>query len=246
MVYPTEPSAGLARVLPFNQRESGQAVPARRAITRSKQTVRVRYPPLKARGMIDCESALEGLSALYIDLSPPVKTFRSQPFTVNLSVAGETKRYTPDFEVKLHDGRTLIIEVKPFHRCIEAGVYEKLIAAHHHFSSQNIEYLILTDLDLKPSTKQENLRLLRYYARVNVDHKARFLIRQHVSLCGITTLGDLVGLGFSKTSIYSLIVSQALATDLDTEISTNSPIFIPEENDHEKCLFEGRSALNLK
>ncbi|MCR6653146.1 MAG: hypothetical protein NVV73_17395 [Cellvibrionaceae bacterium] len=196
--------------------------------------------------MIDCESALEGLAALYIDLSPAVKTFRSQPFTVTLFVDGEMKRYTPDFEVELFDGRTLIIEVKPLFRCITDDVRKKLVAAHHYFLDTDNDYRILTDVDLKPAAKQENLRLLRYYARVNVDHKTRFLIRQHVARYGITSIGDLVNIGFSRASIYSLIVSQAISTDLNTEISSNSPIFVREENDHEKCLFEGRSALNLK
>lgn len=247
MLFPPKsaPRTGVRGVLlPYRSTKNQGKPPARRAITPSKQTVRVRYPSLKAGRMIECESALEGIAATYIDLSQAVIGLRSQPFTVSMLVNGQTKRYTPDFKVKLRSGRTLIIEVKPYDRCLVPEVLEKLRAAHAHFELRGYEFLVLTDLDLKHPIKQSNLRTLRYYARVPVSHQMRVFARGLVSR-GAVSLLELEQQGIDKATVYSLIANHVLATDLSVRFGATSPISIAEENDHEKRLFEGRSVHEL-
>lgn len=233
-------------VLPFINPRTGGGTPVRKPITRSRKTIRVRYPSIKANRVIECESALEATAAHYIDLSKPVSKFACQPFKIDLLVNGETVKYTPDFRVDMTNGQTLIVEVKPLTRCIEEETRMKLAAAHHHFSELGYEYVILTDEDIGDPEKLENLRTLRYYARVPVDHVVRVRARTLVGNAGFISFEALEKMGFTKPTIYSLLANQVLSTDLSNSINPYSPISLPKESDHETCLFKGRSALDLR
>lgn len=227
----------------FAKEQSGQAV--RKAITRSKQTIRAAVPSTKGKRSIDCESGLESKFALYAEISPVVVDWFCQPFKIQLAQADSITTYTPDFKLTLRSGAIVIIEVKPLSRCLESSTLTKLRAAHHYFGEIGWEYKVFTDHDMDSSEYFQNLNLLRYYKRVPVNHARRVSVRKLVDNNEYLSIQELEKAGFNKPIIYSLIANNALSTDLSIPINPHSPIKLPEENANEERLFKGRSALDL-
>lgn len=222
------------------------ASPARKVITRSKQTIRTAYPSTKSGKTNDCESGLESKVAACLELSPGVMRWRPQPFTLRLTVDGESKKYTPDFHVTLRNEKILIIEVKPFQKCLEELVSLKLVAAHYHLERRGVSFGIVTELDVGTNVLHQNLNLLRYYARVECKKTEIKSALAFISISDCATIFELESAGYSKSFIYSLLANNKLHTDLTIALSPLSIITLPQENDNEKCFFHSRSAINFE
>jgi TnsA endonuclease N terminal len=248
MIVPTKPTGNAQRrgvVIPFPSSKGAGDQPVRKVITPSKNGIRTAFPSTKAGGSNDCESGLESRAAAFIEVSPGVSGWACQPLKLSLQVNGSIHEYTPDFKITLRSGRVIIIEVKPLSDCLRDDVRPKLVAAHHYFDCIGWKFIILTEKDLGTNDYYQNLNVLRYYLRVPVAHERRVKARKYVSDHGFLSFIELERLGFDKPTIYSLLVNEALATDLSISLNPYSPITLPEESDHEACLFKGRSALDL-
>jgi len=124
-------------VVPFGTRQEAQLC---QKSVRQRRDVRVRepvrptagrvvgfYPSTKNNRLVAWESQLEQKACALFEFSADVVSYREQPITVYFESDGQMRRYTPDFELRFHDGRSMYLEVKPFAK-LQRNL--KLLRAH--------------------------------------------------------------------------------------------------------------------
>lgn len=123
--------------------------------------------PKNGRVEIRLESLLEQSVAQALELDPRVRSYRTQPFTLELStgrlLAERPSRrqaletfYTPDFVADVN-GLEVVIEVKPAAFLEERR--EQLVHLRSRFSALGRRFVVITEADLPP-VYQRNLAVL--------------------------------------------------------------------------------------
>jgi hypothetical protein len=138
---------------------------ARRVISPSGGIVRGKFPSRKNGRMVHHEGLLE-LDAIYLfETSPQVVRFREQPTSIHYPDGAKLRRYTPDFELLLVNGTTVIIEVKPLRFLEQENVRQKFDRIEEHLVRSSTRYLILTDQRIRQEPRLSNLRWIYHQAR---------------------------------------------------------------------------------
>lgn len=78
------------------------------------------------------------------EISNFIISLAHEPFGIPYVVSGKTHKYYPDFLVN----QSIVVEIKPFGRLSESDVILKKSIAEEYCSSNNFEYLIITEHDL--------------------------------------------------------------------------------------------------
>lgn len=110
------------------------------------------------------ESRHEMAMALCLEFNDNVDFYQAQPAHIEFLFKGKMRRYTPDFFVRLKNGRMLVIEVK----CAsilkkDAILRERLELLHNVYEARGIEFRVVTDEQLHIGVLIPNLfSLLRY------------------------------------------------------------------------------------
>lgn len=137
---------------------------ARNIISRSGGIMRGKFPSRKNGRMVHHEGLLE-LDAIYLfETSPLVIKYREQPLKINFPDGGKLRRYTPDFEVFLKNGEQILIEVKPTRSLENEAVAHKLECVSEYLKRSGQNFLILTEMLLRDSPRQSNLRWIFHQA----------------------------------------------------------------------------------
>ena len=150
---------------PFAQKEGSHSAKsrAREPISRSRGQMRGKFPSIKAGRMIHCESLLELDLAVVLEFSKAIVRYREQPLTAHYVFDGRIRRYTPDFEITLASGETMLIEVKPAQKLLDEQERKRFEQIADHFARQGQRFAILTELEIRQTVLLANLRcLLRY------------------------------------------------------------------------------------
>lgn len=152
----------------------------------SKRTRRGRachvFMSAKAGGLISMESYEEYKRALLFEIDPRVMHYSEQPWTMEVS-SGEIRPsrehfkpatadllfYTPDFTLRLDDGRILIIEVKK--TSPSAPLAEKYALAQGHCKQHGFEFMVLEGGHLTDAL----LRNCEYLARTSAEYFKKHL-----------------------------------------------------------------------
>lgn len=104
-------------------RRSGDIAPWRDFRRRHGQThYSGPVPVVHAGGRLADESRLELARLLLADFDPHVEWILSQPFLIEATVSGETRRHVPDFALIDRQGLITIVNVKPASRLGNAKV----------------------------------------------------------------------------------------------------------------------------
>lgn len=157
---------------------SGKAqLRAREPIGRSFGLVRGKFPSRKMDRMIHWESQLERDAVLLFEFSPGVTAYQEQPFTAHYTIDDKTRRYTPDFEITLTSGETVVIEIKPEQKLLEPVTKRKFEHILRYFDRRGQPFLLLTEANIRQAELLENLRLL-------VRHRGRPLSTFERRCCG--------------------------------------------------------------
>jgi len=110
------------------------------------------YTSVKA-GLCKLRSGWEREYLEWLDNNPDAVTVEYEKlyilYTSNLRTKRQ-RRYYPDFVVTWSDGRTEIIEVKPFKRITGQIVRKKAAAAKAWAAQNGMTYKFMTEKDLKP------------------------------------------------------------------------------------------------
>ncbi|AJZ58250.1 hypothetical protein OI25_1448 [Paraburkholderia fungorum] len=138
--------------------------PARDVVRRAGGIVRGKFPSRKNGRMVRHEGLLE-LDALYLfEASPLVVSYKEQPEKIRYPDGRRLRRYTPDFELSLSNGSSVIVEVKPKQNADRPDIRRKLNAIADFYLRQGREFVVLTDVHIRLEPRLENLRLVYHRA----------------------------------------------------------------------------------
>lgn len=165
-----------------------EAVPVARNV--SKRTRRGKachvFMSAKAGGLISMESYEEYKRAMLFEIDPRVVQYNEQPWTMEVQ-SGEIRPsrehfkrsttdllfYTPDFAVRLGDGRMLIIEVKK--ASPSAGLADKYVQAQRQCQQHGFEFMVLESGSITDALVRNSQFLTRTFAEYFKKHLAATL-----------------------------------------------------------------------
>lgn len=126
--------------------------------------LRGKFPSRKTGRMVHHEGMLE-LDAIYhFETSPLIAYYTEQPQTVQYADGGRLRRYTPDFEIGLLNGESVLIEIKPEKFANEPDTRHKLEKVGQHFARHDQKFLVITDKALQAGPRVESLRKIYHLA----------------------------------------------------------------------------------
>lgn len=215
---------------------------SREAVTRSRMTVRGRFPSQKMSDPVDWESQLERRACYLFEFSPAVIEFKEQPNPIRFTHGDLLAKYTPDFELTLSNGEIWIVEIKPLDHLRRPELRERLSLASDWYERHGYHFIVITDEELIHPHLESNIVFLRHYLThelcpTTVHHGLSF-VTQSIA----PTLGGLHEYFGDKVTAYVLLCRHLISTDLSIPISSDSKIYLPEEASHATVLFSYRSA----
>ncbi len=207
---------------------------ARNLISRSGGIMRGKFPSRKNGRMVHHEGLLE-LDAIYLfETSPLVSRYKEQPLKINFPDGGKLRRYTPDFEVILKTGDRLLIEVKPTRSLAREEVDHKLKCVAEYLQRSGQNFLILTELTLRDSPRQSNLRWIFHQApRISPTIRAMCLaVALHHEKFPMSIRQVNILLAPRSVDACSLMLAGLASYRLDQPISMDTQIHISKETDN--------------
>jgi hypothetical protein len=121
----------------------------RRKSKRFKQGI---HHSIKCATLIKYRSGWELAYAKYLDCNDDVVSYLYEPYYIhylsNLKT-GKLRKYWPDFEVTWLSGNKTLVEIKPRKKLVQIRNIKKMNAARIFASKNNLEYVIITEVELK-------------------------------------------------------------------------------------------------
>lgn len=209
---------------------------ARKVVTRRGRRFRGYYPSAKLGRMVAWESLLERDAILLIEFSPGVLTYREQPVEIRYPFGEDTRSYFPDFEISLVNGERVHVEVKTVAELSRPDVSAKFAAVAEHYERINLDFIFLTDEEIRREPLQTNLRTLSY-----LSHRAEptgwnaHKLSQMLGDSAVPFRDCESKLG--KALTQRLIAGGKLETDLHLPMAGDTPVFVAKGGDHATLLF---------
>jgi len=240
-------SAGQGAALHLNIAPQPKAQRAREPITPSRGLVRGQFPSTKMNRMIAWESQLEQKACYHFEYSPAVISFREQPETLQFPCQDGMCRYTLDFQLTLHNGEIIFVEIKPLSKLRSPEILERLQLAHQFLAEKGYNFIVITDEELNFPTRLRNLKILRSYLRFEIplyiSQQANAWLA-HANNPTFNALSDFVD---SRTTAFALLAQLQIRFDLDKPLINSSLLFSATTGDHhETCFFTYRTGPDFK
>lgn len=172
------------------------------------------------------ESHLERRFIIAALSCPVVCDIQHQPFTLQLSEAGSTRKYTPDFLITFRDSTSLVVEVKP--RAYIKRHEARLRAAEQMLQSQGQRFFLATDALIDGKDLSARAMLLMRYGRmhcteVQVQETLNALRRAE---CNSVSVQQLVEQGLPEDLVWSLVARHLCHVPPDFQIDRTQTITI--------------------
>lgn len=106
----------------------------------------------KCLSPINYRSGWELAYAKWLDENPDVVSYRYEPYAVEYISnyrTGKRRRYFPDFEVRMNDGKVLLVEIKPKRKLTLLTNIKKFAAASAFCVTEGLVFKVITESDLK-------------------------------------------------------------------------------------------------
>ncbi len=194
---------------------------SRKVVRRTTHRVVGRFPSLKSSRVVHWESQLERDMIRLLEFDPAVLSYREQPEPLRYFESGERRKYTPDFIAQMTSGVT-VFEVKPYEQSITSPLKERLVAFREHYAAQGIDFLVMTEREIRKEPRLSNIiRLLRYQREI-VSPNSKQVIAAFLENGGQTLGGLLEHLQkqeVSFTQVYALITQGGIGIDIDQSIN---------------------------
>lgn len=201
----------------------------RKAITRSKQTFRVKFPSRKNNCMIHCESILEADTARYLEISPHVKSYKAQPaLEIYYDKEGEPRRYYPDFRVVLNDDSEVDIEAKPAEKLNVPIVKAKLEGVIRRYAELGRRFRLFTDQHVRSEPLYSNLQLIQRHSRTPTHQSTLKTLKRLLNQATFKTVAEVATVLGGEQHVYRLIAVGYLGIDFNQPISHDSLVWICE------------------
>lgn len=115
------------------------------------------FPSAKNQSLMPCESRLEKDNCLFMELDKEVVNYRTQPFSIRLN---NKQSYTPD-SVHIDINENITVREVKFSGSLEScSLIEKLAKIKRLFSSEDINFEILTEKELQKNPDCYNRKLI--------------------------------------------------------------------------------------
>jgi len=212
---------------------------SRQVISPSGGIMRSKFPSRKNGRLVHCEGILELDAAYLLELHPRVSRYREQPAAIMYPDGDRLRRYTPDFEVDLASGATVLVEVKPEASMLDAEVKDRLAKVGAHMRRSGQSFVVLTDAELRREPRQSNARTIsRKALRIPPSYAAAKVAVRKLSAVLPVSLGVASALcGSERLNPFSLLQLGLLRCDLDAPLAVDSQIYLaPEADDGWLCL----------
>ncbi|MDR9748544.1 TnsA endonuclease N-terminal domain-containing protein [Paenibacillus taichungensis] len=135
-------------------------IPARKIKAKVKG-YRGKEPFFSSGLMIHWDSFLERDYIRLADFDQDVHELYHQPLCIHYMQNGKRLRYFPDFKVILKNGKTLIVEVKPFELLDDPKNQIKFEVGRRYCEEKGWLYQVFTEREIRPGELQQNLSILR-------------------------------------------------------------------------------------
>lgn len=133
---------------------------AREVVAPTGGIMRGKFPSRKNGRMVHHEGMLE-LDAIYLfEVSPLIAAYAEQPRRYQYLDGDRLRKYTPDFELTLRDGSTVLVEVKAKTSLQYDDIAHKLRCVRAHFERAGEAFVVLDDEQLRAEPRQSNARVL--------------------------------------------------------------------------------------
>ncbi|RRQ22250.1 hypothetical protein [Thiohalobacter thiocyanaticus] len=203
------------------------ALRARKVVRRSNPNVTYKYPSIKLRRPVHCESKPEYFSAILHDVAPRVFTFGEQPATLRFRMNGQSRMHVPDLLVETAQG-FVFKEVKSMADANDPFIRERTdyLASVLALQGYGCELLVEDEINLEP--RISNAMYLQKYGRIPVTfiEEERFrrliptddgmpwgeIIKAYGGVRGITNVCRLYIEGKVHIDIHNAWDSQTLIT----------------------------------
>ena len=127
-----------------------------------------KFPSVKMEKMIGFESLLERDYIYLLDYDSEVESFEEQPLKIDYQYEGKSLHYTPDFHL-VEKGRNVLVECKPDIFVNTEENQRKALVALDWCTEHNWEFRFVTDKQIRPGFRLQNVKILARYARQNVS-----------------------------------------------------------------------------
>lgn len=196
--------------------------------------LRGKFPSRKTGRMIHHEGMLE-LDAIYhFETSPLIALYTEQPMSIHYADDTRLRRYTPDFELHLVSGDSVMVEVKPKQYADGTETRHTLEKVQEHFDRCDQPFVVVTDEVLRVEPRRSNLRKIYHLAprirpnflKCSVElQRLKGLFPLHLS----KAIGPLSHVGLDP---YSLLMVGLLICDLGSPLNDGSVLHLCQEDQH--------------
>lgn len=196
---------------------------SREVVRRTTHRVVGRFPSFKSGRIIHWESQLERDMIRLLEFDPAVLSYREQPEPLTYFEGGKRRKYTPDFIAKMTNSIT-VFEVKPYDQSITSPLKERLVAFQEHYAAQGVDFLVMTEREIRKEPRLSNItKLLRYQREIVSPSSKQVIIelldREVKTLGGLFEHLEMEGVPF--THVYALISQGNIGVDINQPIDNN-------------------------
>lgn len=121
-------------------------------------------PSRKNGRLVHHEGLLERDTIALFEAHHRIAQYREQPLALQYPDGPRLRRYTPDFEVVLDTGETVLVEVKPVRSLQAAEVGHKLACIAAHMARTARAFLVLDNTVIRQEPRLSNLRQILQHA----------------------------------------------------------------------------------
>lgn len=141
-------------------------VNVKRTIRAARNRMTSLFPSHKNHAMVPSESLLGSEYCYYLELSPQVARYESQPFRLSYRSHGKPRRYTPDFLVIPTDEtrRPIVVEIKLDVR-LTPDLLARFTEIHQELRAEGYDFLLVTDAFIRQQPLFWNVKWVHRFRR---------------------------------------------------------------------------------
>lgn len=196
------------------------------------------FPSLRMARGVEYESGLERDYFFWLEFENDVLSYEQQPFRIRFLHEHETRAYVPDLVV-FREGKTQLVEIKPFDRVSEERNLMRFAAAQEYCQAKNFEFVVVTERQIRVKPVLDNIKLLFRYARTITSlpygsaELAKHLLRSRTPFDAIVKHYANHYQDEAKTIVMALLFRQVIQVDMTQPLTGDSILYWGEDDRHD-------------
>lgn len=195
------------------------------------------FNSIKNALMIPFESSLEMDVAYYLEYYRQVLRYAYQPFKLNYELQGKRRTYTPDADISVKFGPSIVGEIKP-KEMLERLDWAKFGAVEEAIASLGSKFKFITDQAIRVEPKLTNLKMLYSYAHAKVAPEVTTKIVDCLNYLGgqerlQKIIDTLAPEGIGLNVVYHQIFHHFLVVDINQKITSSTVISLDNNAEEE-------------